>query len=58
MATQPPAFAHSPALIRLGNLEVVRLGYGAMRLPGPDVWGEPEIRPAPAKCSAAPSPSA
>jgi pyridoxine 4-dehydrogenase len=38
----PPAFAHAPATIRLGDLEVVRLGYGAMRLPGPDVWGEPE----------------
>jgi len=39
---QPPAFAHGPSTIRLGDLEVVRLGYGAMRLPGPDVWGEPE----------------
>jgi pyridoxine 4-dehydrogenase len=39
---QPPAFAHGPATIRLGDLEVVRLGFGAMRLPGPDVWGEPE----------------
>jgi pyridoxine 4-dehydrogenase len=36
------AFAHPPSTIRLGDLEVVRLGYGAMRLPGPDVWGEPE----------------
>lgn len=27
--------------IRLGDLDVQRLGYGAMRLPGPDVWGEP-----------------
>jgi pyridoxine 4-dehydrogenase len=35
-------FAHSPATLRLGDLEVRRLGYGAMRLPGPDVWGEPE----------------
>jgi len=41
--TQPlPAFAHPPSTIRLGDLEVVRLGYGAMRLPGPEVWGEPE----------------
>jgi pyridoxine 4-dehydrogenase len=39
---QTPAFAHGPATIRLGDLEVVRLGYGAMRLPGPDIWGEPE----------------
>ncbi|MDC0667177.1 aldo/keto reductase [Nannocystis radixulma] len=35
-------FATSPATIRLGDLEVTRLGYGAMRLPGKDVWGEPE----------------
>jgi aryl-alcohol dehydrogenase-like predicted oxidoreductase len=34
-------FAHGPATIRLGDLEVPRLGYGAMRLPGPEVWGEP-----------------
>jgi aryl-alcohol dehydrogenase-like predicted oxidoreductase len=39
---RPAAFAHAPSTIRLGDLEVVRLGYGAMRLPGPDVWGEPE----------------
>src|SRR5450432_1500705 len=38
----PPAFAHPPSTLRLGDLEVVRLGYGAMRLPGPDVWGEPD----------------
>jgi pyridoxine 4-dehydrogenase len=37
-----PAFAHAPSTIRLGDLEVVRLGFGAMRLPGPAVWGEPE----------------
>ncbi|MDP9001221.1 MAG: oxidoreductase, partial [Myxococcota bacterium] len=36
------AFANAPSTIRLGDLEVVRLGYGAMRLPGPEVWGEPE----------------
>ncbi|MEZ4363466.1 MAG: aldo/keto reductase [Kofleriaceae bacterium] len=28
--------------IRLGDLEVRRLGFGAMRLPGKDVWGPPE----------------
>jgi aryl-alcohol dehydrogenase-like predicted oxidoreductase len=28
--------------IRLGDLEVRRLGYGAMRLPGKDIWGEPD----------------
>jgi aryl-alcohol dehydrogenase-like predicted oxidoreductase len=35
-------FAHAPSTIRLGDLEVCRLGFGAMRLPGKDVWGEPE----------------
>lgn len=39
---RPSAFAHAPATIRLGDLEVVRLGFGAMRLPGPEIWGEPE----------------
>ena len=34
-------FAHLPSTIRLGDLEVVRFGFGAMRLPGPEVWGEP-----------------
>jgi aryl-alcohol dehydrogenase-like predicted oxidoreductase len=35
-------FAHGPETIRLGDLEVRRLGFGAMRLPGKEVWGEPE----------------
>jgi len=35
-------FAHAPATLRLGDLDVQRLGYGAMRLPGKDVWGEPD----------------
>jgi aryl-alcohol dehydrogenase-like predicted oxidoreductase len=39
---QSDGFAHAPATIRLGDLEVKRLGYGAMRLPGKDVWGEPD----------------
>jgi pyridoxine 4-dehydrogenase len=34
-------FAHSPGTIRIGDLEVPRLGYGAMQIPGPMVWGEP-----------------
>ncbi|HUJ60132.1 MAG TPA: aldo/keto reductase [Kofleriaceae bacterium] len=37
-----PRFVHGPETIRLGDLEVRRLGFGAMRLPGKDVWGEPE----------------
>jgi aryl-alcohol dehydrogenase-like predicted oxidoreductase len=40
--TRTEGYAHAPATIRLGDLEVQRLGYGAMRLPGKDVWGEPE----------------
>jgi pyridoxine 4-dehydrogenase len=35
------AFAHGPDTLRLGDLEVARIGFGAMRLPGPEVWGEP-----------------
>lgn len=35
------SFAHAPASIRIGDLEVPRLGFGAMQLPGPGVWGEP-----------------
>jgi pyridoxine 4-dehydrogenase len=35
-------FAHGPETIKLGDLEVRRLGFGAMRLPGKEVWGEPE----------------
>src|SRR6185369_12858000 len=35
-------FGHAPATVRLGDLEVRRLGYGAMRLPGKEVWGAPD----------------
>jgi pyridoxine 4-dehydrogenase len=34
-------FAHPPATTQLGDLTVQRLGFGAMQLPGPMVWGEP-----------------
>ncbi len=34
-------FAHAPATIRIGGKEVSRVGFGAMQLPGPMVWGEP-----------------
>ena len=30
--------------MKLGDLEVNRLGFGAMRVLGPDVWGEPQDR--------------
>jgi aryl-alcohol dehydrogenase-like predicted oxidoreductase len=39
---QSKSYGHAPSTIRLGDLEVGRLGYGAMRLPGKDVWGEPD----------------
>ncbi len=35
-------FAHSPATIRIGDHTVKRLGFGAMQIPGPMVWGEPK----------------
>jgi pyridoxine 4-dehydrogenase len=35
-------FAHAPHTIKLGTHEVARMGFGAMRLPGKDVWGEPD----------------
>jgi pyridoxine 4-dehydrogenase len=35
-------FAHGPETIKLGDLEVRRLGYGAMRLPGKEAWGPPK----------------
>jgi aryl-alcohol dehydrogenase-like predicted oxidoreductase len=41
-STRSTGHAHAPATIRLGDLEVQRFGYGAMRLPGKDVWGEPD----------------
>jgi aryl-alcohol dehydrogenase-like predicted oxidoreductase len=43
-STRTRGYAHGPATIRLGDLEVQRMGYGAMRLPGKDVWGEPDDR--------------
>lgn len=30
--------------VRLGDITVNRLGFGAMRLTGPDIWGEPADR--------------
>jgi pyridoxine 4-dehydrogenase len=40
--TRSDGYAHAPAILRLGDLEVQRLGYGAIRLPGKDAWGEPD----------------
>ncbi len=36
--------ADAAGTVRLGDLEVPRLGFGAMRLPGPGVWGPPADR--------------
>jgi pyridoxine 4-dehydrogenase len=36
----------NPTTIRIGGLEVNRLGFGAMRVCGPQVWGPPKDRPA------------
>jgi aryl-alcohol dehydrogenase-like predicted oxidoreductase len=43
-AVAEPALASGTFAIG-GDLPVVRLGYGTMRLPGPGVWGEPKDRP-------------
>ena len=40
-ATPPAAAAGT---LKLGDLTVNRLGFGAMRVAGPDVWGEPKDR--------------
>jgi pyridoxine 4-dehydrogenase len=40
--TRPDHTATSPSTIRLGDLEVQHMGFGAMRLPGKEVWGEPQ----------------
>jgi pyridoxine 4-dehydrogenase len=42
LATQPARVSGEFAIG--GDLPVVRLGYGAMRTPGPGVWGEPRDR--------------
>jgi len=42
-ATPPAAAAGT---LRLGDLTVNRLAFGAMRVAGPDIWGEPKDRAA------------
>jgi aryl-alcohol dehydrogenase-like predicted oxidoreductase len=42
-ATQPAA---SAGTIKLGDLTVNRMGFGAMRVAGADIWGEPKDRAA------------
>ena len=38
--------AHAAGTVRLGELEVQRMGFGAMRVTGPGVWGPPPDRDA------------
>jgi aryl-alcohol dehydrogenase-like predicted oxidoreductase len=38
--TRTESFAHPPSTLRIGDLDVRRLGYGTIRLPGDGVWGE------------------
>jgi pyridoxine 4-dehydrogenase len=40
------ARAAAAGSIKLGELTVNRLGFGAMRVAGPDIWGEPKDRAA------------
>jgi len=42
--TKNPAAA--AGTLRLGDLTVNRMGFGAMRVAGPDIWGEPKDRAA------------
>ena len=42
--TNPPAARAGS--YRVGDLDLNRIGYGAMQLPGPGVWGEPADRAA------------
>ena len=39
-----PKPAAAAGTLRLGDLTVNRLGFGAMRVAGPDIWGEPRDR--------------
>lgn len=45
-AASQPSAAAAGTLILGGELKVHRLGFGAMRLTGPDVWGDPVDLPA------------
>jgi aryl-alcohol dehydrogenase-like predicted oxidoreductase len=42
--TSAQSLAATAGTVRLGDLTVPRLGFGAMRLPGPGVWGPPADR--------------
>lgn len=44
MSSSDDTSASNAGTIRLGDLRVNRLGFGAMRLCGPDAWGRPRDR--------------
>ncbi|MBA3867865.1 MAG: aldo/keto reductase [Anaerolineae bacterium] len=44
MTTNTLPTAQAAGTLKLGDLTVNRLGYGAMRLTGPGIWGEPADR--------------
>lgn len=41
METPAPLSAAAAGTVKIGELQVNRLGFGAMRLTGADIWGEP-----------------
>jgi pyridoxine 4-dehydrogenase len=45
-ATYASPHASAAGVITIGDLQVNRLGFGAMRLTGPQIWGEPRDREA------------
>jgi aryl-alcohol dehydrogenase-like predicted oxidoreductase len=44
--TAQPISASAAGTIRLGDLTVNRMGYGAMRITGKGIWGQPADKPA------------
>jgi hypothetical protein len=54
----PPDAAASGTFLLGGDLPVVRLGFGAMRVTGDGVWGPPPTAPRRSACCAAASTSA
>ena len=46
MAGSPNLVAAAAGTVRLGDLTVNRMGFGAMRVTGPNIWGDPPDRAA------------
>src|SRR5688500_12754008 len=44
--SEPMKPAAAAGTLRLGDLTVNRMGFGAMRVAGPDIWSDPKDRPA------------